>query len=421
MELRETTLFNLYATRSESTEGTLPALVSSLPTSSVKRWIAELRSTATANLPDYMVPSAFVALDRFPLMPNGKLDREALPPPDYTPSVTRGPRSLQEDILCTLFAEVLGLDQVGIDSNFFELGGHSLLAIRLIGRIRATLDIEIAIRTLFEAPTVEALAKHISSDGATRSDLETLLPLRSSGTLAPLFCVHPAAGFSWAYSRLIRHIPSDHPIYGLQIRNLSKPDKLPGTIEEMAADYLNVIREIQPVGPYNLVGWSSGGLVAHAMATHLQNAGQEVAVLALLDSYPLNQNVLPLTPDMAERPLEEMMESLRREGHWVSEFSEDHFKAIVESYYNNIRISMKFSPDRFHGDVLLFVSTGGETISPLETWKPYVDGEIKIHRTECDHGTMLDPPAVAKIGAVLTAELDNNSTTSRSSTKMTAG
>ena len=130
-----------------------------------------LRAHLGQTLPDYMVPSAFVVVDRLPLTPNGKLDRRALPAPDLTPSVRRGPRTPQEEILCGLFAEVLGVDRVGIDDNFFELGGHSLLATRLISRVRGTLDVELAIRALFEAPSVEALVRHLGGAGSARPAL----------------------------------------------------------------------------------------------------------------------------------------------------------------------------------------------------------------------------------------------------------
>ena len=150
-----------------------------------------LRAHLRASLPDYMVPSAFVALDTLPLTPNGKLDRKALPAPDLTPAhVRRLPHTPQEEMLCALFAEVLGLERVGIDDNFFELGGHSLLATRLISRIRSALDVEIAIRSLFEAPTVEALVKRLDADAESRPPV--LACDGTSGRDPALLCAAPA-------------------------------------------------------------------------------------------------------------------------------------------------------------------------------------------------------------------------------------
>ena len=133
--------------------------------------IGELRAYLSGQVPDYMVPSAFVVLEKLPLTPNGKLDRKGLPVPELRPLLRRAPRTPQEELLCSLFAEVLGVERVGIDDNFFELGGHSLLAMRLISRVRAVLGVELAIRSLFEAPTVEALAKRLGDAQAARPAL----------------------------------------------------------------------------------------------------------------------------------------------------------------------------------------------------------------------------------------------------------
>ena len=381
-----------------------------------------LRRHLMGLLPDYMVPSAFVTLERLPLTPNGKLDRRALPAPVVAANVVRRlPRTPHEEVLCGLFAETLGVAEVGIDDNFFELGGHSLLATRLIGRIRSTLAVEIAIRSLFEAPTVEALARLVTAGAASRSDFDTVLPIRATGHAPPLFCIHPAGGFSWPYARFIGHIPPDHPIYGLQARNLLQRDQYPETIEEMAADYLNLIREIQPSGPYNLLGWSFGGLVAHAIATRLQAMGEDVAMLALLDSYPREQLTPPavgsdepaeeiLFAGVANKSLRDMLELLRREGHINAALGDDQFDAIMGSFENSTRLMKRFSPQRYHGDLLLFVATqDGPKPPPVETWRPYVDGRIDVRRVDCTHEAMLGPQAVAEIGAVLAAELATQS------------
>jgi nonribosomal peptide synthetase DhbF len=372
-----------------------------------------LRSFLAATLPDYMVPQAIVALERLPQTPNGKLDRRALPEPEFAPLHTRrSPRTPQEEILCGLFADALGVERVGIDDNFFELGGHSLLAIRLISRIRSSLDVEISIRSLFEAPTVEALVKRLVRGRPALSDFEVVLPIRPAGTKQPLFCIHDAGGFSWPYSKLMRHIPSEYPIYGLQARNLTQRAMRPRSIDEMAADYVNLIRKIQPVGPYNLLGWSFGGLVAHAIATQLQSIGCEVSLLALLDSYPIEQEI-PLggfdeeadnpSAQVAINPIRNLLDVLRREG--LSTLKEHHYEAIMDTFKNNTRLTRTFLPQRFHGNLSLFVAMESEPKPPIESWRPYVSGEIKVHPVDCAHDNMMDPLPAAKIGTLLTDEL----------------
>ena len=385
-----------------------------------------LRTHLAQSLPDYMVPGAIVVLEALPLTPNGKLDRKALPAPEFSTRATyRAPRTAQEEILCALFAETLGVPQMGIEDNFFELGGHSLLATRLVSRIRATLGIELPIRSLFEAPTVAELVERLDRNTYQKS-MDVVLPLRPSGSLLPLFCVHPGGGLSWCYFGLLPHIRGDYPIYGLQARSFNQPEILPRTLQEMVADYLDQIRAIQPGGPYHLLGWSFGGLVAYSLATHLQLQGEQVALLALLDTYPPNPELLRDVLDeqamikellknlgydpatLGEGPLQfsTLKEMLRRQGHILSNLEEQYLSAIPRIYNNNVRLAGSFIPETFDGDLLIFAAVEGNLAPPTDSWRPYVRGQITVHQIACRHPDMTQPGPMAQIGQALTVELE---------------
>ncbi|AQA24637.1 amino acid adenylation domain protein [Rhodococcus sp. MTM3W5.2] len=218
----------------------------------VRRYVAD-------RLPEFMVPATVVVLEGLPLTSNGKLDRRALPEPEFVSRVEyREPRDEQEQVLAGLFAEVLGLGRVGIDDNFFDLGGHSLLATRLISRIRTVLGVEVPIRTVFEAPTAARLAPMLDRAAGTLYGIDVLLPLRATGSATPLFCIHPGGGLSWSYSGLLSYLDPIYPVYGLQQRAVSGTQPVPSTLQEMAADYVDQIRHVQSTGPYRLLGWSLG-------------------------------------------------------------------------------------------------------------------------------------------------------------------
>ena len=384
---------------------------------------AELRRFAGERLPSYMVPAAIVGLAALPVTINGKLDRSALPAPDFAELASgRGPVTAAEGLLCGLFAEVLGLDRVGAEDSFFDLGGDSLLAMRLAARVRATLDAEITIRSLFEAPTPAGLARSLDSSG--KSEFEPLLPLRPHGIKTPLFCVHPLAGISWCYAGLTKHLPSEYPIYGVQARGLAQPEKLPRSIEEMAADYVEHIRAVQPAGPYHLLGWSFGGLVASALATFLQQAGEEVAVLALLDAYPHSQEDDQPLPDeqqarkflldaMGYEPKASLNSSdvgepaAGENGDALPRLPQETLSRIAQVCVNNAILGSQFTPDLFHGDIFFFTAALGRNGSApsAERWSAYAEGQIRNHQVNCDHRNMMRPEPLSEIGRIISARL----------------
>ncbi|MFF8404303.1 amino acid adenylation domain-containing protein [Streptomyces sp. NPDC015684] len=392
---------------------------------------ALLRHTA-ARLPEYMVPSAVVVLEELPRTVNGKLDRRALPAPDLTAmSEGRAPRNPAEEILCSLFADTLALPSVTIDDHFFHRGGHSLLATRLISRIRTVWDTRITIRDLFQSPTPALLAEHIAA-GSGGNPLDTVLPIRAArgrdAGEAPLFCFHAVSGVSWGYAGLLPHLDADRPVIALQARRLAGTEGAPDSIEEMADDYLAEIREAQPHGPYHLLGWSFGGLVAHAVAARLEAAGEQVALLALLDSYPLpdgfrapeidGRHVLTAllgsrgasvpvrcadtAPDVAE-----LAEALRRSDPVLAGLDQAQAAAVVAATLDNLRMRYRYVPDaRYGGDALFFDATGTPAAqSGAAAWAPYVTGRVEEFAVDCEHARMTEAEPLRTIGEVLARRL----------------
>ncbi|MDV7241304.1 MULTISPECIES: non-ribosomal peptide synthetase [Rhodococcus] len=384
----------------------------------------QLHRRAASRLPDYMIPAAFIAVEEFPTLPNGKLDQSSLPVPHLSLQVSeRGPRTAREEVLCQLFAEALGLERVGIDDSFFDLGGHSLMAAGLMSEISKRLSVTATVASLFAAPTVAQLAGRLDDDSDADA-LAVLLPFRTEGSRPPVFCFHPAGGISWGYSGLLRHIDSDYPLYGVQASNLSTSSRPPETLQDMAAEYLEHMRAVRPTGPYHLLGWSLGGVVAHAIAGALQEQGDELGMLVMLDSFPSDawasmpteQDALaallymvgydpePLLAEGLTR--QRVIDILRGEGSALAGINEHTPAAMIDNFANAVRLESEPSQIVVNSDLLFFTAARNPaTAATHRLWEPFVNGTIVNHDLDCEHKDMTQPRWIGEVGTVVNEAL----------------
>ena len=238
-----------------------------------------------------MVPAVFVNLPELPITPTGKIDRRTL---KSTPAISAAhvgelerfvaPRTDLERKLVSIFERLLEVRPVSVTGNFFSLGGHSLLAVRLFSEIAKLCGSKLPPSTVFRAPTVESLANLLTQEGAAQT-WASLVPIKASGTLPPLFCVHPRGSNLVRYHALAHLLGPDQPFYGLQCTPPDEKRAASIRIEDMASEYIEAIRAIQPHGPYNLAGWSFGGAVAFEMAQQLVAKGESVGLVGLIDTF----------------------------------------------------------------------------------------------------------------------------------------
>ncbi|MBY8883356.1 amino acid adenylation domain-containing protein [Streptomyces sp. PTM05] len=394
-------------------------------------------------LPEYMVPRRCHIVPAFPLMTSGKVDRKALAARDEQQPAPRdrsghvAPAQGTQRLVADAWEQALGIEGVGAHDNFFDLGGHSLLLARVQTLLRGRLGWDVPVLDLFTRPTVAALADHLDShDGrapasasapGAREALGVLLPLRTEGSKAPLFCVHPASGLSWPFAGLRQHIDADRPLYGLQSRALGGELPVPGTLEEMAAEYVEHVRRVRPHGPYHLVGWSFGGVVAHTMATQLREAGERVGLLGMLDSYPRypwekladdhEQQALRSLLYMSHYDLSQLdgtpltrdrvMAVIAERGGVLSELSPSAIQGVMDTFVSSTVLQQGLDHRVFDGDVVFFTATVNQ-VDPMlsyRDWKPYVDGTIENHNVACEHKDMTRNGPLAEIGRHLDRRL----------------
>ncbi|RAM48768.1 MAG: non-ribosomal peptide synthetase [Hapalosiphonaceae cyanobacterium JJU2] len=248
----------------------------------------QLRNFLQDQLPEFMVPSAFVCLNSFPLTPSGKIDRRSLPKPDFSNLITHEDftpaRNDLERKIAQIWSEILQISAIDIRDNFFEIGGNSLLALHLMNAIEQKFGRELALSTLLTNNSIEKLAEILQNptDIFPNSPIVAIQP---KGTKRPFFCIHPAGGHVLCYFSLAHYLGTDQPFYGLQAQGFYGEEEPLTTVVEMARLYAQAIQTIQPTGPYQIGGWSFGGVVAYETAQQLHQQGKEVSLLAILDSY----------------------------------------------------------------------------------------------------------------------------------------
>ena len=269
-----------------------------VPNASRRPSVAELRSHLRRQLPEYMIPAAFVRLDQLPQTPNGKVDRRTLPPPgaeDFQLSKDfLAPRDAVERKLAALWEQVLGIRPIGVKTNFFELGVHSLQAAQLFLAISQVFAKDLPISVLFKAPTIEELAEYVRPQGAAAT-FATLISIQPLGSKAPFFCVHGGAGSTLFLHSLAHHLGANQPFYGFESEGMNGEPIRHTTIERIAAHYIKEMTRVQSQGPYYIGGYCFGGVVAFEMAQQLLRAGQRAAIVAMFNS-PLRFHRPPSQP-----------------------------------------------------------------------------------------------------------------------------
>ncbi len=401
----------------------------------------ELRAFLQQKLPDYMIPSAFVFLEALPLTPNGKIDRRALPPPDRSrdrTSTFTQPQNEVERQLVKIWEEILMVNPVGTRENFFDLGGHSLLAAVMFARLEECLRIRLPLATLFRAPTIEGLAAVIGK-GSESQSWRSLVSIQPAGSRPPLFAVPGVGGNVLGFNDLARLLGPEQPFYGLQSRGLSGTEKPLTSIEEIAATYLEEIRELQPEGPYYLAGGCMGAVVAYEMAQQLHSAGQKVGLLALLEPRPpvvtsklwfrpalrvlaaLNLTVsrIRLYGDTLARlrgrqRFEYLIERLKTLKQMVAQ--RDLFRGDRNVFYGgvvrqaNLAAVHHYKPHTYPGRVVLFQAEG-RNVAPEEDrrlhWSRLAAGGLEIYNVPGDDsGLILVKPNVQVLAQQLKACLE---------------
>jgi len=372
-----------------------------------ERAITALREHLRERLPDHMVPTSFVVMESFPLNPNGKVDKKQLPLPDpRTANLTVqhvAPRNAEEKLLAQIWSKALGIEDIGVHESFFDLGGHSITGIQVLTQIEDRFGRSFPLNVLFQAPTIAELAKLLCVEQVVeQSVLDNLVAIQPDGSRTPLFCVHGDE----ANHYLPKYLGTDQPFFGFMHQGEEGLRITYTSVETIAAHYITELKHFRQVGPYNLAGYSFGGLVAYEMARQLTRAGDSVPMVILLDTY-------------APKPFTEIMGQERKFHEPVKNFVMrsiiSFFRAIHKPLPTQLRnfhvidtydraISEYVAKD--HSGSVTVIKADGSPGTADMGWKDLVKGDLHLRTCIGDHYSMIKEPHVKQLAEVMRSEMD---------------
>lgn len=382
--------------------------------------IEALRDAIAARVPDYMLPAAFVRVDALPVTSNGKLDRRALPAPVIDIAAGRRISSQSEQLLASLYKEILELSgEPTADSDFFSLGGDSLSAVQLCLRIRTETGNDPGLGAIFEHPSIVDLAKVLDRADSDEGLGPIIRLARGNPKLAPVFLIHPAGGIAWGYRHLAKQL-GGHPVYGIQSPTLSLAAPAPDNLESLAETYADLIRR-HHAGPYHLAGWSVGGILAQAVAVQLQRQGLPVGLVALLDSYPCDCWRAEPEPDetaalgallaiagydpLAHSDLtskEGIIDFLKQQGSSLGGLPDAALNGVIRSVLDTNRLVRGHYHQRLDGVVTHFraaLDHKDKNLTPA-LWESYC-ASVETFDVPCLHPQMTSPEAIELIAPTI--------------------
>ncbi|AOF82829.1 amino acid adenylation domain protein [Methyloversatilis sp. RAC08] len=381
-----------------------------------------LRAQLALTLPAHMLPSSFIVLDAFPITPNGKLDRDKLPPPQDSPRAkgipsspdTGRPGDIVERHLLGIWESLFERSDIGLDQDFFEIGGHSLMAVRLVDAIARTFGERLPLDTLwFRGSSIRDIAAAVRSQTVgTRWPL--LVPIKPGGDKPPLFCVHTIGGNLFHYFELARALSPRQPVFGLNARGAGGRETPHHRLADIAADCVASMREAQPYGPYRLAGFSSGGTVAFEMAQQLSAAGETVSVLALLDTYAPGVHLRPRGPgvlDWLRCRVRPYMNRQRLAHAALSALGRTPSRGFPDAASAHWWAHWGYHPSAYSGEVDLYLAEESlrEASEPSLGWSTFVT-HLSVHNVPGTHGLMVKPPLVNELARQLQNRLDEAET-----------